>query len=363
MKIGADDLDALALGSVFLATGGGGDPYIPKLITARALEEFGPATIIAADDLADDAFVCAIGSVGAPTVSLELLPSIDEAAGALCAFEEHLGRKVDALAAFEIGGGNSLIPLLAAASRNIPMIDGDGMGRALPEAQMMTYAMAGIAPTPSVSYDYRGNVRHFDCPDPLEYEGIIRACAVESGGMITTVEHPMTGAKCKSAIIPGTLSFALQLGHLLEQNRGPAQAIAAPLADLFEGTIYGPCRMVFAGKVSTKSSRVVGGYDVGEAIVEPQDGGGEPMTITIKNEYLLAQIGEEIVASVPDLIVIVDAETSIPINAERLRYGQRIAVFAIGAPGVYQTPEALTVVGPRYFGFDHDYVPFSQSVT
>ncbi len=362
MKIGAEDLDALALGSVFLATGGGGDPYIPQLITQRALEEYGPAQIMAPNDLGDDSFVCAIGSVGAPTVSLELLPSIDEAAGALAAFEEHLGRKVDALAAFEIGGGNSLIPLLAAASRGIPMIDGDGMARALPEAQMMTYAMAGIAPTPSVSYDYRGNVRHFDCPDPLEYEGIIRACAVESGGMITAVEHPMSGAECKAAIIPGTLSFALKLGRLLEQGRGPAGAIAGPLAEIFEGTIYGACRMIFSGKVSAKSSRVVGGYDVGEAVIEPigaEAFGSEAMTITIKNEYLLARIGDKIAASVPDLIVIVDAETSMPINAERLRYGQRVAVFAIGAPAVFKTPEALAVVGPRYFGFDHDYAPFA----
>jgi len=359
MKIGTEDLDALALGSVFLATGGGGDPYIPKLITARALEEFGPAEIIAPEALTDDAFVCAIGSVGAPTVSLELLPSIDEAAGALAAFEAHLGRSVDALAAFEIGGGNSLIPLLAAASRGIPMLDGDGMARALPEAQMMTYAMAGIPPTPSVSYDYQGNVQHFDCPDPLEYESVIRQCAVDSGGMITTVEHPMSGAACKSAIIPGTLSFALKLGRVLEQNRGPAHAIAEPLSDLFQGTIYGACRMVFSGKVSAKSSRVVGGYDVGEALIEPQDGSALPMTITIKNEYLLAAIGEEIVASVPDLIVIIDAETSMPINAERLRYGQRIAVFAIGAPDVFKTPEALNVVGPGYFGFEHSYTPFT----
>ncbi|MEP3420957.1 MAG: DUF917 domain-containing protein [Erythrobacter sp.] len=359
MIIGSDDLDALALGSVFLATGGGGDPYIPKLITARALDEYGPANVIAPTDLGDDAFVCAIGSVGAPTVSLELLPSIDEAAGALAAFEERMGRTVDAIAAFEIGGGNSLIPLLAAASRNIPMLDGDGMARALPEAQMMTYAMAGIPSTPSVSYDYLGKVRHFDCPDPLEYEGIIRACAVESGGMITAVEHPMSGVQCKEAIIPGTLSFALKLGRLLERNRGPAHAIAQPLADLFEGTIYGACKMVYSGKVSAKSSRVVGGYDVGEAVVESADAGVAPMTITIKNEYLLASMGDYIVASVPDLIVIVDAETSTPINAERLRYGQRVAVFAIGAPAAFQTPEALTVVGPRYFGFEHDYVPFT----
>lgn len=359
MKITPDDLDALALGSVFLATGGGGDPYIPKLIAQRALEEFGPAEIIAPEELNDDAFVCAIGSVGAPTVSLELLPSIDEAANTLTAFEDHLGKRVDAVAAFEIGGGNSLIPLVAASAKGIPMLDGDGMARALPEAQMMTYAMAGIAPTPSVAYDYCGKVAHFDCPDPLQYEALIRQHAVDHGGMITTAEHPMSGIACKSAIIPGTLSFALELGRVLEANRGPAEQISPILSETFAGTIYGDCAMVYSGKVVQKSSSVVNGYDVGTAIIEPIDSTGPSMSITIKNEYLLAKVGEQVIASVPDLIVIVDSETSLPVNAERLGYGQRVSVFVIECPKVFQTPDALKIVGPGYFGFDHSYTPFS----
>ena len=65
-------------------------------------------------------------------------------------------------------------------------------------------------------------------------------------------------------------------------------------------------------------------------------------------------------ASVPDLIVLVDYETGTPINAERLRYGQRVAVFAVGCPAFYRTPRALAVVAPRCFGFDVDYVPLED---
>ncbi|MEM8727038.1 MAG: DUF917 domain-containing protein, partial [Pseudomonadota bacterium] len=143
MKLGAEHLDDLALGSVFLATGGGGDPHVPKLLTSEVLKRRGPVELLAPKDLADDAFVAAIGNVGAPTVSLELLPSDEEALIALEAFEKQMGRKLDAVVSFEIGGGNSLIPIMAAASRGIPVVDGDGMGRALPEAQMMTYAIRG----------------------------------------------------------------------------------------------------------------------------------------------------------------------------------------------------------------------------
>ena len=75
---------------------------------------------------------------------LELLPSLEDPAIAVRAFERELDVTVDALVSFEVGGGNSLVPIQAAALLDLPLIDGDGMGRALPEAQMMTFALAGI---------------------------------------------------------------------------------------------------------------------------------------------------------------------------------------------------------------------------
>lgn len=359
-KIDVQHLDDLALGSVFLATGGGGDPHVPKLIAAQALAQHGGVEVIDPVDLADDALVVAIGSVGAPTVSLELLPSVDEAAKTLEAFEKQIGRSVDAVASFEIGGGNSLIPLVAAAIRGIPVVDGDGMGRALPEAQMMSYAIAGVQPTPAVAYDYEGNITAFSTKTTEVYERHIRSLAMAAGGMITTAEHPMSGRQLKESVIPGTLSFSVELGRVLRENRGAAGDLLAPLQGLFSASIYGACEMIFAGKVADKATRIVGGYDVGEAQVEAFKDPSDLLTISIKNEYLLATRDGKPVASVPDLIVLVDYETGTPINAERLRYGQRVAVFAVGCPAFYRTPRALAVVAPRCFGFDVDYVPLED---
>ena len=354
--IGVEDLDALSLGSVFLATGGGGDPYLPMLLTKQALETFGPVRLIQVDDLDDDANIVALGAVGAPTVSLELLPSIDEASETLTAFETHTQKAVDVVASFEVGGGNSLLPIMAAAGRGLPVVDGDGMGRALPEAQMMTYAIAGAKPTPAVARDYAGNTASFNTSDTATYERHIRAFAMSAGGMITAAEHPMTGAFIKQAIIPGSLSFAIQLGRLLMEKRGPVAQIVEPLQALFSGSVYGRCELLFTGKVVDKSTRITGGYDVGSAIIEDFDNIHAPLNIAIKNEYLLATQNDKVLASVPDLIVVVDYDTSEPINAERLKFGQRVGVLAVGCPAFYRTEAALKVVSPRAFGFDNDYV-------
>ena len=353
--LNSDVLDDLSAGSVFLATGGGGDPYVAQLITRQALDAMGPVTLLQAEELADDAFVVAIGAVGAPTVSLELLPSLHETVNTINAFEQHVGRKVDAVVSFEIGGGNSLIPIVAAAVRGIPVIDGDGMGRALPEAQMMTYPITGVSPTPAVATDYKGDITAFETDDIMKFEREIRHCAMVSGGMITSAEHPMTGSQVKQAIIPGTLSFSIELGRVLRQYRGNAHRMYHHLLELFEGSIYGDLYHLYTGKVVDSATRIVGGYDIGEATIAPFDGNGEELSISIKNEYLVARIGERVIASVPDLITVVDYETSTPINAERLRFGQRVTVFGVGCPNFYRSAKALEFVAPSCFGFPFEY--------
>lgn len=355
-----EQLDDLALGAVFLATGGGGDPYVPLLLTKEALRRHGSVQLIAPQDLADDANIVTLGGVGAPTVSLELLPSIQDATDTILAWQEYTGITVDAIASFEIGGANSLIPIIAAATLGIPVVNGDGMGRALPEAQMMTYAIEGVCPSPAVSCDYEGNVSTFTAKDTATYERHIRALTMASGGMITTAEHPMTGKQIKTAIIPQTISFSIQLGTVLREHRGNAQQMFPYLKTIFDASLYGECRLLSCGKVSDKSTRIVGGYDIGEATIIDFTNRDSAITISIKNEYLLATQGDKILASVPDLIVIVDYETAQPINAERLRYGQRVAVFAVGCPDFFRSEKALKVVSPRCFGFDLDFVPIES---
>ena len=348
------------MGAVFLATGGGGDPYVPRLMAQRVIDEHGPVDLIAVEDLDDDAYVVGIGGVGAPTASLELLPSLDDAAQILEIFEEHVGRKVDAVVSFEIGGANSLIPIVAAAGRGIPVVDGDGMGRALPEAQMMTYPIAGVAPTPAVALDYEGNYATLTTGNTLTYERHIRSLAQAMGGMITTAEHPMSGAELKEAIVPDTISFSIEIGRVLREHRGNARDTFKPLQDAFDGSIYGDLFHLCSGKVTDYSSRIVGGYDVGEAVIEPFDGNLPPVRLSVKNEFLTAFAGDQLMASVPDLITILDFETSMPINAERLRYGQRVTVLGVGCPDFYRSETALRVVAPRCFGFDFEFDPIER---
>ena len=357
VTISHEDIADLCTGSVFLATGGGGDPYVSQILAEQALRKYGPVQLHSLADLPEDALVVGIGETGAPTVSLEQLPIGRESLLAVDKFEAWVGRKITHLVSFEIGGANSVIPLIAAAAKNIPLVDGDGMGRALPETQMMTFSIEGVRPTPSVAIDYAGNVVYFDTADPLEYERQIRSLAMAMGGMVFTAEHPMNADEARRAILPGTISFALELGRTLTANFGNATQVVAPLSRLFDRSDYGIFKHLYTGKIVDIQRKVVGGFDVGEAHIESVGSNEPPMTLSIKNEFLVATVGDRVVASVPDLITMVDHETSSPINSERVHYGQRVTVFGIGCPPHYRTEKALKVVAPRAFGFDFDFRP------
>ena len=73
-EVTLEDIRPIAIGAGILGTGGGGNPYLGGLHLASIIRERGPQTIVDPFDLADDALCCVVGSIGAPTVSIEKLP-------------------------------------------------------------------------------------------------------------------------------------------------------------------------------------------------------------------------------------------------------------------------------------------------
>ena len=81
------------------------------------------------------------------------------------------------------------------------------------------------------------------------------------------------------------------------------------------------------------------------------------MRLELQNENLVALEQGDVMASVPDLISVLDTETADAIATERVRYGQRVTVVAMPCHPVWRTQRGLEEAGPRAFGYDFDYVP------
>ena len=168
-------LEPLALGAAILGTGGGGDPYIGKLMARRALATHGPIRVVDPAELPDDA-VCVMSAVmGAPTVLVEKLPGGDEQLAALRALEVRLGTPVTHIICAEVGGLNSTLPIVAAAATGLPLVDCDAMGRAFPEIQMSTPTLIGVEASPMALADDKGNVVVVDAVDNRWTERLARS--------------------------------------------------------------------------------------------------------------------------------------------------------------------------------------------
>ena len=63
-----------------------------------------------------------------------------------------------------------------------------------------------------------------------------------------------------------------------------------------------------------------------------------------------------VLATTPNLIVIMETETGLGLETEALKFGLRVSVLCLPAPEKLLTPQALKVVGPRAFGYEVDVV-------
>lgn len=352
------DIEALAIGAAILGTGGGGNPYIGKLRCLRELRRGRRVPLYSLEELAEEALVAPIGGIGAPVVSVEKIEEGEEGLRALRAVEAFQGRPVFALIAAEIGGGNSMEPIVTAAVAGIGVVDGDGMGRAFPEMQMTTYSIYGHRSTPAAIADERGNVVLVrDAHSESWYERLARSVVVSMGGTAVGVEAPMTGAYLKRFAVPGTVSRAIAIGRLvLAANETHENAVARICAS--EGGVH-----LINAKIIDLKRHLRGGFSVGQMRLEGIEAhAGQRAEIRFQNEFLTFERDGRTEISVPDLIVLLDADTGHAITTDVLRYGQRVAVIALPCHALLRTPEALAVVGPKSFGLDDlDYRPLPSA--
>jgi DUF917 family protein len=357
-------LDALEIGAGILGTGGGGNPYLGKVEARQHLRAGKTIEVISLAELPDDAFATSVGGMGSPTVGIERISRGDECVRALRALERHLGRRFTHVIPGEIGGSNSMRPMVVAAQIGVPVIDGDGMGRAFPELQMDTFSIYGVAPTPGTLADPRGHEVVFDrIADPVTLERYARAVTIQMGGAAGYAFPPMTAEQVRRTAIPGTVTLAVAIGRAVREARNRlADPVAAALS------VAGG-RRLFRGKIVDVERRLLGGFARGVLALEGSgDDAGRSLRIDFQNENLIARTDEgEVLAVVPDLICLVDEDSAEPITTEIVRYGLRVVVLGIPAPAMLKTPEALAVIGPAAFGYaDVDYLPlegvFGQGV-
>ncbi len=352
MEIGPEEIEDLATGASILGTGGGGDPRVGKLMAKQAVEEHGPIEVLKPEEVPSDAFVAPTAMMGAPVVLTEKIPKGDEALKAFQALEDYLGEKCHATMSIEAGGVNSTIPLVVAANLGLPIVDADGMGRAFPEIQMVTPTIGGVSATPMAIADEKGNAAFIETIDNFWTEKFSRSITMEMGGSAIIALYVMSGDEIRDYTIHGSLTHTIEVGKSIREGENPLES----LLEVTEGF------HLFRGKVIDVRREITGGFVKGEAKLSGLGEFDGEVEIEFQNENLIARKDGEVIASVPDLICLVDSETSRSITTEGIKYGYRADIIGIPCDEKWRTERGLELVGPRYFGYDVDYEPIEERI-
>ena len=361
-------LDDLFRGLVFYGTGGGG-----RASAGLALlrDHFGAGYVPSFVDpatLPQDALACATIVVGGrdPIEDINAeerhglgLPVDDLAMGlrfarAIQALERATGQPIPALVVVELGSLAVAATLVAADLLGKVVLDADGTGRSIPELGLSKLDLAGLAPAPAALVDRFGG------------ETVVLASA--SAAMTDRIGRHLSravwgrGLACagylqpigrfRAGTVPGSIAAALAVGRLLGGDGPAPDRLAAMLREtggrqLFEGIAAG---------VTWRSEEPYRFRELDYAIDGTGPDRGHRFSVWIKNEHHLVWRNGTPIATSPDPIAILDAETLEPLttlgDVTPGRAVRGVVVPALDA--IWRTAEGAALLGPRRFGFAID---------
>ena len=328
-----------------------------KLVAMGAVKECGPVTLLDPEEVPDDALVVPIAMMGAPTVLGEKGIGGSEYQTLYNMVSQFFGKQIYAFMPIEAGGVNSMLPIAACARLGLPLVDCDGMGRAFPELQMVTFTIGGMSATPMALTDEKGNSVIFETITNKWTEELARAVTMSCGGSVSVSLYPMTGAQMKAYSVKNIVTRSQKLGEAIRTVKNCADDVTPEEHFLQFSEGY----KLFKGKIADVLRETRGAFNFGKVVLEGiGECKGHQAYVEFQNENLTATVDGEILATTPDLICLVDTETFTPVTTDALKYGKRVLVIGLKCFEMWRTPAGIDLVGPRYFGCDTDYIPLEE---
>ena len=286
------------------------------------------------------------------------------------------GGRATAMIALEIGGSNGLQGLVLGASTNmnLPTVDGDWMGCAYPTKWQTTPVVFNereICFAPVAIADGNGNTLYMPTArSDLKVEQVIRAALSQMGSHVGAADGPVTGAETKRWAVEHTISLSWRIGREVARARreNHLDAVAEAIIDAVGGAETG--QVLFEGKIMGVERRLWMGHVYGEVIIEATTSSARGfygrIKIPFKNENIAAirlhedkecavgsEDNDDVLAIVPDLICVIDAQNGEAIGTPEYRYGLLVLVVGITASERWTSPRGIEIGGPKAFGFEH----------
>lgn len=369
------EVERLCWGLAFYGVGGGGMVEAGQEILAPALAAGKRLTLVSPDELAPETFTAWAIIVGGkdpeadpPAEELarygmrepafpDMIDRLSESARMLAA---HRDVELGALVSMELSSAATAATIATGLALGIPTIDGDYVGRAIPEISLNTLELAGLSPDPIAMVDRWGNrtllQATLGAPMADRLGRMISRAAFGRG--IATTGHLRPLAQVRPALVAGSLTRALEAGTALLAGEGPDRL--APLLRATGGRILFQAE---AGETVWRDDQPYAFRELDYHLTGTGPFAGEAFRIWVKNEHHAVLRNGRPIATSPDVIAVLDAETNRPLTTlGEVTPGRRVNVVGVKPlDPVWSTPAGRALLGPRHFGLDFDYVDFETA--
>ncbi|MDP4193268.1 MAG: DUF917 domain-containing protein [Bacteroidota bacterium] len=341
----AEDLENILEGSILLASGGGGAREDGRSLMKAILHEGKKVEYISPEQVGDKEYMAVVGGIGAPEAvkefgfgysarrAFELLEKVSKAGVLQNAFSCALSGETGAVSQF--------ITMLVAVQKNIPVVDGDGAGRAFPSLQMATFAsnpeeipISPVVLVNSKRFGEGGTEIVIYQKNPSVVDEISRSIieSKEFNEIASFACFTMNGKAMKKVIVRNTFTQARDVGKIIKESQG---ASATDFLQKLEEKKQIKGYLLFKGTVTEVENKTSGGFDFGKVTIEKDE---EEINVIHQNENLSAFLVKDNklkpLAFVPDLICYMELDGNKikqPLSNVDIRKNKEVALIGFRA--------------------------------
>lgn len=328
-------MESILIGATYLGAGGGGSlRFAGKKFTD--LEKNGvllDVELWSLDELAPTDYGATVASLGSPLAMIQGGEFGADLVHAYQSFKRAFaaeGKTVSCLYSGEMGGLNTFVPMLVSImsdtdpKKRIPLLDVDSNGRAVPELNTTLASMRGYPPFPIGLGNMDGDEIICYPKSSESGEKIARTLCEAYNMQIGFCTWGMNRAELESHTCIGYLSYAESIGDVILAAKRTGEDPRPMLRDMMMLTD------LFSGEITDIEVSVVGGFDVGTTTVRADS--GELYWLDFQNENMIARDETgKVLVTIPELIVMLDQETGMPLTNADTSIGMKVHVSATPA--------------------------------
>lgn len=344
-------------GAIILGSGGGGDTKTSFKLLEDILAISSTVEFADLSEVPDDANVAIISGMGSPAATKERGFNCIACVHALERLEQVSGKKIDYVAAFEVGGGNFMPPVFTACYKGIKAIDADGVGRAVPESNMTMTEIFGVKSAPFSMSDEEGvgAVLYFE--NSYDCERLGRPIVSVVGGSAGVANYLMDGATAKKALIGGTYELSRAIGNAVRLGIAAGEDPVKCIAKATGG------KELITGVVTEFEMKTENSHDWGYQLIEGNGAyQGQRMKIFIENENIIAfDQHNKVRAMIPDALCVFKTDGTPLTNAD-LEVGMEVAFIGVKCNAKWLKGDAMAVYANvlKHFGYEGSYISVDQ---